>query len=161
MASQPLALTWDTENDKLLIRCRRLTEASTKREMTSQLASQFDPLGMAAPFFLGGRLILQKVAASGVAWDDILPDDVQNTWRKWLATLSVLDEFSISCYCFAKSVDAESEGTAVYHSFIHSFFLFLVGQCKVTLKIMYRKRKQRQNDYVITCLNVQKIAHCF
>ena len=26
-----------------------------------------------------------------------------------------------------------------FHSFI--FFLFLVGQCKVTLKIMYRKRK--------------------
>ena len=82
--------------------------------MTSQLASQFDPLGMAAPFLLGGRLILQKVAASGVAWDDILPDDVQNTWRNCLATLNVLDKFLISRYCFAKSVDAESEGTAVY-----------------------------------------------
>ena len=87
--------------------------------MMSQLASQFDSLGMAAPFLLGGRLILQKVAASGNAWDDILPDDVQNTWRKWLATLGVLDKFSISRYCFAKSVDAESEGTAFYQ--LHGF----------------------------------------
>ena len=74
---------------------------------------------MAAPFPLGGRLILQKVAASGVAWDDILPDNVQNTWRKWLATLNVLDKFSISRYCFAKSVGAGSEGTAVYQ--LHGF----------------------------------------
>ena len=48
--SKALDSTWDTENDKLLNRCRRFTEASTKREMTSQIASQFDPLGIAAPF---------------------------------------------------------------------------------------------------------------
>ena len=59
------------------------------------------------------------MAASGVAWDDILPDDVQNTRRKWLATLRVLDKFSISRHCFAKSVDAESEGTAEFQ--LHGF----------------------------------------
>ena len=59
------------------------------------------------------------MAASGVAWDNILPDDVQNTWKKWLATLNVLDKFSISCYCFAKCVAAGFEGTAVYQ--LHGF----------------------------------------
>ena len=72
----------------------------------------------------------------------------------------------VACYaCKKLSRSAEQLVHDIYNyfknSFIHSFFLFLVGQCKVTLKIMYRKRKQRQNDYVITCLNVQKIAHCF
>ena len=39
--------------------------------MSSQLASLFDPLGMASLFLLGGKLILQKVSSSGVGWDDL------------------------------------------------------------------------------------------
>ena len=56
--SKALGLVWNTEGDVLRVRCREFTEAATKREMSSQLASQFDSLGMASPFLLGGKLIL-------------------------------------------------------------------------------------------------------
>ena len=49
--SSALGLTWDTRRDMLRIHCREFEETSTKREMSSQLSSQFDPLGMASPFF--------------------------------------------------------------------------------------------------------------
>ena len=137
---------------------------------------------MAAPFLLRGRLILQKVAASGVAWDDILSDDVQNTWRKWLATLNVLDKFSISRYCFAKSVDAESESLAVHqlHGFCDasvsafsseiylrrvvdgkSHVSFVLGKSKLVLAhqanwIISRKRLQ---SYVVSYL-FRLLVHC-
>ena len=74
--SNALGLVWDTEKDKLLVKLREFCEASTRRQMASQLASQFDPLGMASPFILGARLILQKVSISGADWDDALPLDV-------------------------------------------------------------------------------------
>ena len=41
-------------------------KASTRREMSSQLSSHFDPLGMVSPFLLGSRLILQRVSSSGL-----------------------------------------------------------------------------------------------
>ena len=63
--SKALGLVWDTEKDILLINLREFCEASTRRQMASQLATQFDPLGMAPPFILGARLILQKVSIFG------------------------------------------------------------------------------------------------
>ena len=63
--------------------------------MSSQLASQFDLLGMASPYLLWGKLILQKVATSGVEWDETLFVDMQDPWKKWLATVRLRNDFSI------------------------------------------------------------------
>ena len=65
--------------------------------MARQLARQFDPLGIVAPLLLGGKLILQKVAAFGVDWDDALSDEVKKDWKKWLETSNILNEFGIPC----------------------------------------------------------------
>ena len=63
--------------------------------MASQLASQFDPLGIVAPLLLGGKLILQKVTASGVNLDDALSDEVKKDRKKCLDTLNILNKFCI------------------------------------------------------------------
>ena len=60
--SLALGLTWDSESDTLKVSSRKFVEATARREMTSQLASQFGPLGIVSPLFLSGKLILQKVA---------------------------------------------------------------------------------------------------
>ena len=111
-----LGLTWDTRRDILRIHCREFEEASTKREMFSQLSSQFDPLGMASPFLLGGKLILQRVSSSGVSWDDVLPDDIRKDWKKWLASLGLLEEFSIPRNCLP---DCAPHGTSTKQ--LHGF----------------------------------------
>ena len=67
--------------------------------MSSQIASQFDPLGMALPYLLWGKLILQKVASSGVEWDETLLVDIQGSWKKWSVTLSLINDFSIPRNC--------------------------------------------------------------
>ena len=114
--SSALGLTWDTRRDMLRIHCREFEEASTKRKMSTQLSSQFDPLGMASPFLLGGKLILQKVSSSGVSWDDVLPDDTRKDWKKWLASLGLLDEFSIRRNCLP---DCAPQSTSSYQ--LHGF----------------------------------------
>ena len=58
--SKALGLMLDTQNDMLRVYSREFTEASTRREMSSQLASQFDPLGMVSPFLFGGKLIFSE-----------------------------------------------------------------------------------------------------
>ena len=115
--STALGLVWDTQQDKLRVHCREFIEASTRREMSSQLSSHFDPLGMASPFLLGGKLILQRVSSSGFGWGDVLPADVRSSWRKWLASLSLLKDFSIPRNCFAYRQDPLGMPSYQIHGF--------------------------------------------
>ena len=115
--SKALGLVWNTEKDILLINLLEFCEASARRQMASQLASQFDPLGMASPFILGARLIWQKVSISGADWDDFLPLDVKDKRKKWLSSLNKLNDFSISRNCFDDR--GKTVNTAVYQ--LHGF----------------------------------------
>jgi len=82
---------------------KEFVAATTRRELSSQLASQFDPLGMALPFLLEGKLILQRVAASGADWDEVLPTEIQECWKRWLGAFKRLHEFSIPRNCFSSN----------------------------------------------------------
>ena len=64
---------------------KEFCNATTKREMSSQLARQFDPVGIASAYLLWGKLILQKVVTSGVEWDETLSVDIQDSWKKWFS----------------------------------------------------------------------------
>ena len=84
------------ESDRLRVcSSRKLIEVSTRRQMLSVLASQFDPLGILAPCLLGGKLILQKAVTSNLAWDDIMSD-----WKTWAKSMEKIDCYSIPRYCF-------------------------------------------------------------
>ena len=87
--STSLGLSWDPESDALKIDDRKFVEAATRREMASQLASQFDPLGIEALLLLGEKLILQKVASSGVDFYDALSDEVNKKIEKSGLLLSI------------------------------------------------------------------------
>ena len=102
--SGTLGLTWDLQQDVFRINCKGFKSAVTRRELSSQLASQFDPLGMASPFLLGGKLLLQQVAISGVDWDDILPLKVQDDRKKWLGNFNLLREITIPHNCLADNL---------------------------------------------------------
>ena len=55
--SKALGLIWDVDDDKLRVCSRqRLEQVSTRRDMFSVLASQYDPLGFLAPCFLGRKV---------------------------------------------------------------------------------------------------------
>ena len=63
--SKALGVIWDVENDKLKVSFdKEFVDITTRRQMASQLASNFDPLGVVSPCLLGGKLILQRVATA-------------------------------------------------------------------------------------------------
>ena len=70
--AKALGVRWDVENDQISVRFgKNLSTVATRREMSSQLAGQFDPLGLAAPYFLRGKLIF-KCSSGWICWDDKL-----------------------------------------------------------------------------------------
>ena len=76
--------------------------------MSSQIASYFDPLGLAAQCFLNGKLILQRVARDKFDWDDKLPADASKNWNSWVIALDR--------YCF-KNSDIPSCNDKVIYQF--------------------------------------------
>ena len=115
--STALGLSWDPESDTLKISGRTFVEAATRREMASQLASQFDPLGIVAPLLLWEKLILQKVAASGVDWDDAVLDEVKKDWKKWLETSNILNEFCIPRNFLLEHTELRNDEEYLLHGF--------------------------------------------
>ena len=55
-----------------------------------------DPLGFAAPFVLEGRRILQRLCNKSVQWDEIVQQDVQSGWARWVEQLNQLENLPIS-----------------------------------------------------------------
>ena len=115
--SSALGLTWDPESDTLRVSSREFVEATTRREMTSQLASQFDPLGIVSPLLLSGKLVLQKAAASGVDWDEKLPEDVRKQWNKWRTVLNALEDYHVPRNCLLERIDTSINTLYQLHGF--------------------------------------------
>ena len=115
--STALGLSWDPESDTLKIGGRMFVKAATRREMASQLASQFDPLGIVALLLLGVKLILQKVAASGVDWDDAVLYEVKKDWKKWLETSNILYEFCIPRNFLLEHTEIRNDAEYQLHGF--------------------------------------------
>ena len=118
--SKALGLVWDVENDRLrVLSKRKLQNVSTRREMLSAIAGQFDPLGTLSPLLLEGKLILQEVATSGIDWDDKLPDNILNDWRKWVSCMESFADPSIPRCCFPNGPLIESTDNVVHQ--LHGF----------------------------------------
>ena len=60
-----LGVHWDVEKDQLCFKLNLKTGNITRRGMLSTLISYYDPLGLASPFILKGRKILQYLCQEG------------------------------------------------------------------------------------------------
>ena len=170
--SKTLGLTWDPQNDKLCVNGKEFSGATTRREMSSQLASQFDPLGMASPHLLKGKLILQKVARSGVDWDEVLSVDVQDSWKKWLSAKSWFQNYDIPRNCFPDKMNFETESAkfqlhgfcdASNSAFCCVVYLRCIFDDRVEVKFILGKSRlvlTHQNNWVISRKELQSAKMC-
>ena len=69
-----LGLYWNPNLDELRIKVTIGTHPMTRRGLLSTLASVYDPLGMAGPFLLPAKLLLQRLSKQGLDWDTIIAD---------------------------------------------------------------------------------------
>ena len=90
-----LGVSWCVENDKFGFKVNVKERPCTRRGILSIVSSIYDPLGMAVPFILPAKLLLQDLCRKGLTWDDEIPDNYSSRWRSWLHGLPKLSEFLV------------------------------------------------------------------
>ncbi|KAK6743232.1 hypothetical protein RB195_010470 [Necator americanus] len=78
-----LGIPWSVESDNLILKGAMPTRPTvTKRSVSHQLASIYDPLGLMVPLLLPAKLFLQSLWRENFDWDTPLPDDLQQKWTQ-------------------------------------------------------------------------------
>ncbi|XP_068739567.1 uncharacterized protein [Montipora capricornis] len=124
-------------------------KAETRRGILSNVASFYDPLGLAAPMVLPAKSILQELCRLGHDWDEDLPEQVLKSWKAWQSNFRALTSVKLPrCYKPADFKDIKSielqhfsdasvsgYGTASYLRFInvedHIHCSLVVGKARV------------------------------
>ena len=94
-----LGVQWCVQSDALQFRVVLKDKPLTRRGILASISSIYDPLGLAAPFLLQGKQILQDLYKNQAAWDAMVPDEIKARWEKWRGELHALAELKI-CRCY-------------------------------------------------------------
>ena len=78
-----LGVKWCVEQDLLCLEPVKSEFPNTKRGILSATSSVFDPLGLAAPYVMKAKLIIQELWRRHIEWDEELPDDILQRWQSW------------------------------------------------------------------------------
>ena len=100
--------------------------------MASQPDSCFDLLGMSAPCFLGGKLILQRAARNKLDWDQSLFLDFVTNWDLWVT--SVKSFRTLLCIVIVLDI-VYSQMIAIMFSISFMTFAMLLMMCFLALDI--------------------------
>lgn len=73
--------------------------ASTKRQVLSEIAKLFDPLGLLAPIIIYAKIIMQQLWLTGLGWDDELPEVVSKRWQDFKIELKQVEEVRVNRWC--------------------------------------------------------------
>lgn len=88
-----LGLSWDLANDTFTFQVADSQKPFTRRGVLATINSLFDPLGLAAPITIQGKLLLRQLTNDTKDWDAPLPADKEAEWRVWRDSLKYLDHF--------------------------------------------------------------------
>ena len=101
-----LGVQWDLEDDTFTFHVTLEERPFTRRGVLSVINAVYDPLGLAAPVVLKGKLLLRELMAkekkgndASVSWDDPLPERLRHQWQSWRDALTNLENVSVPrCY---------------------------------------------------------------
>ena len=78
-----LGLPWNKVADTLSVCFPQQPAEPTKREILSQLAKVYDPLGLVSPTTLCGKFIFRDLCKRKLPWDTLISADPDKRWKKW------------------------------------------------------------------------------
>ena len=104
-----LGVAWDSTLDELCWNFTFPQKPKTRRGLLSCISSLYDPLGVASPWLLPGKILLQSLCKSSLGWDDLIPETYIHAWEKWLYSLQSIKSIHINrCMCPPWEYDASS-----------------------------------------------------
>ena len=90
-----LGVCWRVGDDSLGFQVQKMEQPLTKRGILSILSSVYDPLGLASPFVLIARRIVQSLCQEKVGWDDPIPEKEKEQWERWIDGLRDMKRISV------------------------------------------------------------------
>ncbi|XP_062704451.1 uncharacterized protein LOC134286794 [Aedes albopictus] len=108
-----LGLIWNPEGDFLSFSTRFHGDLDpyvfegrrpTKRIVARCVMSLFDPTGMLSPFSIHGKMLIQDLWRSGTMWDQDIPDEEYEKWRRWVQLLVGIKQLRIPRPYFGSAV---------------------------------------------------------
>ena len=94
-----LGIFWNTHSDTITLQVPSLDVPATKRGILKQVASIFDPLGLAAPFLLVAKVLVQRLWTLRLEWDTPVTGAELEVWKCWKAELKELKWMQVHrCY---------------------------------------------------------------
>ena len=92
-----LGCPWNPVEDTLGVRAFGVeaTQQVTKRYVVATVARLFDPLGLAAPYSLQAKLLVQRLWAQGLDWDEQLKEPELRIWNVWTSELPRMSDLVV------------------------------------------------------------------
>lgn len=92
-----LGICWNNETDNFeySINLPEVKGKFTKRQVLSDIARLYDPMGWIAPVVIVAKLFIQKLWKSGLDWDDDLGEDLSTEWIRYREELEHIKNICI------------------------------------------------------------------
>lgn len=91
-----LGIYWNPSTDNFEFKISQSPfPKSTKRNMLSDIAKLFDPLGWLSPVTILAKILLQRLWLLGVSWDEELPKDITDQWLEYRNQLCEIQNIKI------------------------------------------------------------------
>lgn len=90
-----LGLLWIPSSDIFTFNVIPQDNPCTKRNVLSELARIFDPLGLLSPITLFIKYLMQQLWVLGLDWDDPVPDNLLKSWVRYKKELPLLSNFNL------------------------------------------------------------------
>lgn len=144
-----LGMRWNVVNDELSCKLpsnlhRTIDEKVTKKLLLSIINSIYDPIGFTAPALLLPKLLLQEAWRKKLGWDDVLPAELEQKYRRWEKTTALLSKCSIPRRIFSgiyDDVTLHIFTDASSFAYATCAFLRCENQGQVTVKLIAAKSR--------------------
>ncbi|XP_076394339.1 uncharacterized protein LOC143265527 [Megachile rotundata] len=92
-----LGIHWNATEDVLMYSIKSLpnNKCVTKRNILSEIAQLFDPLGLLGPVIVIAKLIMQELWKANLDWDESIPKALHTKWINFKHSLPILTQFKL------------------------------------------------------------------
>lgn len=98
-----LGISWLPSKDSIIVSIKKnnIDKKLTKRQILSDIASFYDPLGLLSPIIMVAKLIMQLMWTLKLSWDEPLPNERRSNWLEFRNQLEVLNEVHFDRFTLA------------------------------------------------------------
>lgn len=160
-----LGVSWSPLNDDFTYNyCIALdSKVNTKRQLASEIASLYDPLGWICPVVVKAKNLMQELWKQNIGWDESVPTNVVNDWQKIKNEICILNEISIPRWIFYEpnhEIELHGFCDASFSGFAAALYVKNVNTNKVALLIAKAKvaPKKEENKTTIPRLELSGAA---